>query len=263
MSKDPYNVQSFMPWWIADYFRDTMSLTTLQHGAYMLLLAAYWVNAGPISADDEELAATVRLPLAEWRKMRPKLERFFETRDGLWHQRRADIELQKARDLKEAQRLRTEAATAARTQRNDQRNGGRDVERDVGDRTPKDRRSDNVTTILKSTPSPTPSPVEAKASTLSRKRERGGGLVDLPSDWKPSEAHRLKASEFSLDCDWHADKMRNWAAAGGQRCKSWDARFYNWLATEKERANGKGSSADRGAESHRNFLDAAFASTLR
>ncbi len=94
-AKNP--VEFYMPIVIEKYLADTMHLTTVLHGAYFLLLVAYWRNGGPLRDDDEELAAITRASAAEWRKMRPRLARFFEVKSGFWRQKRADMELERAR----------------------------------------------------------------------------------------------------------------------------------------------------------------------
>lgn len=86
-------VDAWMPLWIGAYLADTMALTRDQHGGYLLLLFAYWRNKGPLLADDEDLAAIARATPAEWRKLGPRLARFFEVRDGYWFHTRADKEL--------------------------------------------------------------------------------------------------------------------------------------------------------------------------
>jgi uncharacterized protein YdaU (DUF1376 family) len=77
MSTFPY-----MRFYFGDYLSKTHGLTTTQHGAYFLLLAAMWGNHGFIEDDDETLAQVTRLPVKKWKTMRPKLERFFIRRDG-------------------------------------------------------------------------------------------------------------------------------------------------------------------------------------
>lgn len=86
-------VDAWMPLWIGSYLADTMHLSTEQHGAYLLLLFAYWRNRGPLDDDDEDLANIVRAAPAAWKKLRPKIAKFFEVADGVWAHSRADREL--------------------------------------------------------------------------------------------------------------------------------------------------------------------------
>jgi hypothetical protein len=60
IAADEYRVDAWMPLWIGDYLASTMKLTTLQHGAYLLLLIAYWRNCGPLDDDDEDLASIIK-----------------------------------------------------------------------------------------------------------------------------------------------------------------------------------------------------------
>ena len=105
---------AWMPWYIGDYRRDTGHLSTLEHGAYRLLIDHYW-ETGPIPDDDEELAQITLLSVFRWRKIRPKIERFFvisflaasNTKEAnaeqllskCWFHKRIDTELEKMKNV--------------------------------------------------------------------------------------------------------------------------------------------------------------------
>lgn len=91
MSKSKTDV--WMPVYIGDYLADTMRLSTVQHGAYFLLMMEYW-KQGPLPNDHDELSAIVRADRKVWDKsIWPTLKRFFSLEDdGLFHQKRADRE---------------------------------------------------------------------------------------------------------------------------------------------------------------------------
>lgn len=80
-----------MPIFWGDYLADTQHLETVQHGAYLLLIAHYWEHEG-LPDDDKQLAKIAGLPLASWRQMQAKIQPFFF--DG-WKHRRVEAELAK------------------------------------------------------------------------------------------------------------------------------------------------------------------------
>lgn len=87
---------TYMPVVIGDYLKDTMRLTTEQHGAFFLILMDYWTKGAPPD-DDETLASIARLPLDRWMKARPVLAGFFKIEGGMWVNKRAEEELSAAR----------------------------------------------------------------------------------------------------------------------------------------------------------------------
>jgi len=99
MTKKP---DDWMPLHIGRYLANTAHLTRDQHGAYLLLLMAYWTKGGPLVADDARLAATAKATLTEWRKLRPVLVEFFTEQDGMWIQKKAEQELARANAITEA-----------------------------------------------------------------------------------------------------------------------------------------------------------------
>lgn len=94
-------VDAYMPLWIGEYLADTMGFKALQHGAYLLLLMAYWRSRAPLPDDDDELAGIARVTAAEWKAIRPKLERKFQVADGLWKHKRCERELADAQARKQ------------------------------------------------------------------------------------------------------------------------------------------------------------------
>lgn len=85
----------WLPFYVADYLGDTMHLSTLQHGAYMLLLLHYW-RSGPLPSDQGQLAAIAKLDTKAWQTVWPVLQPFFTANgDGTLHQKRMDWELKR------------------------------------------------------------------------------------------------------------------------------------------------------------------------
>jgi uncharacterized protein YdaU (DUF1376 family) len=68
MSKAPA-----MPMYWDAYLGDTTHLTTEEHGAYLLLLAAMWRRDGSVPDDDKDNARIIGLTPAKWRKIKVRL----------------------------------------------------------------------------------------------------------------------------------------------------------------------------------------------
>jgi len=87
----------WMPFYWGDYFADTRHLTTIQHGAYLLLIGHYWQHGG-LPTDDATLKRIVGVSGQgsenQWRSICKAIAPFFE-QPG-WRHRRIDEELQKS-----------------------------------------------------------------------------------------------------------------------------------------------------------------------
>lgn len=68
--------RAWMPFYPADYVADTGHLSTLEHGAYLLLILHYWQKGG-LPTDDLKLARIARLTAEEWLEVRPTIAEFF------------------------------------------------------------------------------------------------------------------------------------------------------------------------------------------
>lgn len=87
MSSPPW-----MPFYVGDYIGGTMHLSTVEHGAYMLLIMHYW-QKGSLPTEDRNLASIVKLTVSEWSDIRPTIAAFFEPN---WRHDRVEAELASA-----------------------------------------------------------------------------------------------------------------------------------------------------------------------
>ena len=73
-----------LPIWTDAYLGDTTHLTTIEHGAYLLLLFTAWRSKKcKLPDDDVLLARYAKLTKAQWGRIRPILEPFFDVENGL------------------------------------------------------------------------------------------------------------------------------------------------------------------------------------
>ena len=84
-----------MPFYVGDYLADTTHLTTLEHGAYLLLLATMWRAGGILPADDAKLARFARLTPAQWARIKGTILSFFSMEDGQITQGRLAREMER------------------------------------------------------------------------------------------------------------------------------------------------------------------------
>jgi len=151
--------QAWMPLYIGDYLRDTSRLSTLQHGAYLLLIMDYWVN-GHLPNDDEQLANIARVSRRDWDKMKPVLGRLFQPG---WKHKRIDGELAKAAEISAARRN-SASKRWGRQDRNDDANA-------LPNAYPNDMHRARVP--------PSPSPSQATAAKAAAATPPPPGLDDL------------------------------------------------------------------------------------
>jgi uncharacterized protein YdaU (DUF1376 family) len=91
------NKRPMMPMWWGDYLRDTMGFEAPEHGAYLMLIAAYWSTGKPLPDDDDYLYKASRSgSRKKWKILRPKVEVYFSVMEGEWRHIRVDSELLRA-----------------------------------------------------------------------------------------------------------------------------------------------------------------------
>ncbi len=189
----------WMPLYIADYLGDTMHLNTEQHGAYLLIMFAYWRRRGPLPDDDGQLAAAARMPVPAWRRMRGVLAGFFQVKDGLWAHKRVEEELRYSAAMRQqksrAAHVRWAKHPSASPVADACASPVADATRDAG-------------TMRRRCPSPSPSQGREEEHTH---RAGAQGFAEAPSlteviAWGREWPGEMASSTPAFDLDW----LRDW-----------------------------------------------------
>ncbi|MES2635826.1 MAG: DUF1376 domain-containing protein [Pseudomonadota bacterium] len=218
----------WMPLFIGDYLADTTRLTTLEHGAYLLLIMDYWRNGSPPN-NDSILANITRMQIKDWLKIKNVVMAFFKLESQHYSHSRIDKELHDAKISKEKAEEKARKAAEKRW--------GQEAAKQ--EQSPS---SSNATSIASSNqqamhdlcPSPSPSPSPIK--TLNSKA--GASATRLPKDWQPSESDIsfcLKERP-ELNPQSVADQFRDyWIGIAGVKGRKldWEATWRNWVRNEK------------------------------
>lgn len=213
---------TWMPMYWGDYVRDTMHLRTLEHGAYMLLIGAYWVGGQPLPDDDNRLSAITRLEQKAWMNMRPAIAAFFSIGNGMWRHKRIDAELDRSKRLAELKQ------TAGK------KGGKRKAENAAnGQQAPKQ--------------TPTPSPSQSQRSSQIASQFSSERPARAEGDASQDEAEPLEAPEFAtlaeaegLDLSHEIRRFYDYLEGQGETPADLGARFRGFLTSGKgRRASGE------------------------
>lgn len=107
---------AWMPLYVSEYLADTGHLSTVEHGAYMLLIMHYWQNGG-LPTEDAKLARICRLGAKDWAAIRDTLADLFAED---WRHKRIDHELATAVDVIDKKRAAGRAGGLASAERRKQ-----------------------------------------------------------------------------------------------------------------------------------------------
>lgn len=157
------------PLWTDAYLGDTTHLTTLEHGAYLLLLMVAWRSKeGTLPDDDVLLSRYAKLRLDHWRKIRPIIQSFFKVENGIWIQGRLKDELESVKLLSKVQskkaRGRWANYSAAKALKNNNSDNANALIQHMPKGCPKDAYPSPI-------PSPTPSKIKSSHHTEPRERK--------------------------------------------------------------------------------------------
>ena len=215
-----------LPLWTDAYMGDTSHLTTIEHGAYLLLLIVAWRSRDTRLPDDDRLLARyAKMTPAQWRRTRPIIEPFFDVEGGYWVQGRLTDEANAVRQLYES---RAAAGRASALKRK-------------GRHSTKRQRSVNAPIA------PIPTPIEKEPTSVGSKKPRKVA-APLKPNWNP------KPCEASTKCGqiiaaWPDDRYQSeveaFRAHHGSRATcmiDWQQAWQTWVLNsakfDKGRMNG-------------------------
>lgn len=84
----------WMPIYWGDYTKKTQHLSTLEHGAYLLLIAHYWNTGQPVADCDDVLRRITRTTSKQWNQISKTIRGFFISEGGFLIHERVEKELQ-------------------------------------------------------------------------------------------------------------------------------------------------------------------------
>lgn len=94
----------YMKLYVGDYLGDTQHLSCLEHGAYILLIMAYWQAGGPLKNDVTIIRRITKTSLKEYKNMYENVLKMFDLRDGMLVHNRIEKEIAKREQVSTAAR---------------------------------------------------------------------------------------------------------------------------------------------------------------
>jgi uncharacterized protein YdaU (DUF1376 family) len=254
-----------MPMYWDAYLADTTHLSTEEHGAYLLLLAAMWRRNGAVPDDDKDNARIVGLSVAKWRKLKVRLT---ETISG-FHADGEEISQEKLKKTwKKTQEIieknKKNGAKGGRPRSNE----NKDLAKANGFVSDKP---------IKTIPEPEPEYKKETTSVVSKKKPqteldlvedpppkpKAKRAVSLPKDWVPSDKNieDARARNFTdQEIEDEANRFRDYHLARGTTFKDWNAAWRTWLGNVRRYAPSRSAYAPR--PSAGDALLAGFAGAL-
>lgn len=195
------SARPWMPLYVADYLADTGHLSTLEHGAYMLLIMHYWQNGG-LPEDERRIARICRMSPAEWSESRDAIADLF---DDCWRHERIDAELARAQDVSSKRR-------AAAEQRHVKSNANAPA---IAEQ--KHTQSQSHTQQEK----------EAPIGASKKRASRLPADWQIPDDWLEEAIAAGLSRQSALS---EATRMHNWSLSDRNGAKlDWRATWRNWF----------------------------------
>ena len=229
-----------MPLWTDAYLADTSHLTTLEHGAYFLLLVVTWrTHDKRLPDDDKKLARYARLTPGQWARIKPTMREFFKVENGFWTQGRLTDEANAVKQYRERQAAAGKASAL-------KRKGRHSTTVELG-----------CNQTATPTPTPTPTPSIPPEGGIIGGRKKSSTLPDYwhPANFDPQSksAHIISGwtpEEYQTALEHFVQHHRS----KGSKFVDWQSAWGTWVlnsAKYKGHSNGKanrtGSNIQRGS----------------
>jgi uncharacterized protein YdaU (DUF1376 family) len=225
-----------MPMYWDAYLADTTHLTTEEHGAYMLLIAAMWRRNGSVPDDDKDNARILGLSPAKWRKVKARLTSTisgFRVEFGMITQEKVQKTWKITQEKIDKNRLNGAMGGRAASSKNN----------DLGQADAANSQERNLSIPE---PEPEPEPYKEKRDTKVSPKKRA---TRLPADWVLSRAcgEWAVGEGYSIEAiRIEAEKFKDyWIGVGGTKGTKldWPATWRNWIRNSKQGThNGNGNS---------------------
>lgn len=219
----------YMPLYIADYLVDTVHLTTLEHGAYLLLIMHYWQTGKPLPNDDEFLMKIVRIHGNSWRKVKENILNMFVMHGNFLYHKRIEIELAKYRAKSDAARAAINSRWSKNSEKSESKNDTDVLRTYYGrntNRTEQNRTDKNIEEFKENREKKKP----RNSSRRNTARKRA-----YPPEFKVSDRVRELAKKNGWPSpDGELSKFADYHTAKGSQFSDWEAAFRTWLRRGKD-----------------------------
>lgn len=211
----------FMQLYVADYLADTLHLSTVEHGAYLLILMTMWRHDARLPNDMAKLARIARLSPAKFKPVWAEISRFFDV-DGDWiTNSRLSKEHEKSRKKSEVRATAGRAGGHAKALKDKVVAGGNCH----ADAMPF---SSDIRDIEKEEPI---------GSSKKPSRSPPKRACSIPPDWVPSERNISDAIARNFtdqEISHEAERFRDYHLSRGTTFKDWDAGWRTWLSNARK-----------------------------
>lgn len=224
--------QPFMQLYVADYLADTLDLSTVEHGAYLLILMTMWRHDARLPNDMAKLARIARMSVTKFKPVWAEISRFFEVDGDAITNRRLSKEHEKARKKSEVRATAGKAGGHAKALK--------DKEAASGNCHADAMASSSEARVREEKEEP-------KGSSKKPARSPPSRACRLPPDWVPSDRNLedARARNFTdQEIRNEADRFRDYHLAKGTAFRDWDAGWRTWLGNASK--FGAGGSMARG-----------------